>query len=285
MLLEVFDVQQLEPEPPRIEVTGIGIGDGDFRNVEVEPVVLVSDASAYSMVVLLDGAAFSAGDRVTTEGPHVLLVEAQDVFGNSAMVSIRFVVDKTPPALTLSGPADGSVNAASQTLAWASTDASPVVTTGTLDGAAITSGTVVATEGDFVWTVRAEDAAGNATTETRRFALDLTAPIVVLDAPANAPASERSPRYEREYPYPPPPSDRSRRPPPPPPGAIRSPEPSGRTQMCPHTFASTRNGSASPRCATPRRPRIDLRPRRRLSGCRSTSALDMAVKVARSQCP
>lgn len=170
-------------EPPRIEVAGIG--DGDFRNVDIEPVVTVSDASAYSMVALLDGATFSAGDRVTAEGPHILVVEAQDVFGNSAMVTIRFVIDKTPPSLTLTGPADGSVNAAAQTLVWASADASPVVTTGTLDGATIPSGTVVAVEGDFVWTVRAEDAAGNATGETRRFAVDLTAPTILLDAPAD----------------------------------------------------------------------------------------------------
>ncbi len=169
-------------EPPRIDVTGIT--DGEYTNQDVRPVVTVSDASAFTAVALLDGAPFTAGDVVSAEALHTLTVEAQDIFGNRSWLLVRFTIDKTPPVLTLTGPADGSLHLTARTLAWTASDDSPVTTIGTLGGVTIVTGALMATEGDFTWAVRAEDAAGNVTAQTRRFAIDASAPVVALLAPA-----------------------------------------------------------------------------------------------------
>lgn len=166
-------------EPPRIDV--LGITDGEFTNQDVRPVVLITDASAVTSVVMLDGAPFTAGDVVAAEGPHTLTVDAQDIYGNRSWVLVRFTVDKTPPVLTLTGPAHGSLHLTAQTLSWTATDAT---TEGKLDTLTIISGALVAMEGDFVWTVSAEDAAGNVTSQTRLFGIDASAPVIVLFAPA-----------------------------------------------------------------------------------------------------
>ncbi len=92
--------------------------------------------------------------------------------------TVRFVLDFTPPVLSVTGVSDGEFSAAAVQLFFGADDATQVVTQGLLDGAPIQSGAIISGEGDHVLTLRAEDAAGNVAEKVVRFTLDFTPPTV-----------------------------------------------------------------------------------------------------------
>ena len=166
----------VDSTPPSIVVTGVA--EGELANHDVAPVVTVQDQSAFTTVFTLDGVPFANGDVATTAGAHVLSLTATDASGNSALLVIHFVIDRTPPVLTLTGPADGSLGIGPVTLAFSATDPNLGAVTATLDGVAFASGGSVAADGVHIWTVTATDGAGNSVTQTRTFTLDATPPVI-----------------------------------------------------------------------------------------------------------
>lgn len=154
-----------------------GVTDGQITRFDVTPVVTVTGATGVEL--RLDGAPFASGTTVTTEGPHTLAVTASDAAGNQAQASLAFDLDKTAPALALSGVADGQVVSSSVTLVFSASDRNLTLVTGTLDGAPIASGTTISTDGLHTWVVTASDAAGNFSTETRVFTVQ-TGPVITI---------------------------------------------------------------------------------------------------------
>lgn len=178
----VTDAQPfVDVEPPVVTISGVV--DGEFRAGSVTPLITVTDASSFTSVATLDGASFS-GATISSEGAHVLVVAAQDVFGNRTETTVRFTIDTTPPVLTLSGVNDGDVTRGPVTLVFSASDLNLDRVTSTLDGNAVASGTSIATEGEHTWVVTALDLAGNATTARRVFSIDLTAPAITITGPA-----------------------------------------------------------------------------------------------------
>ncbi|MGZ8779636.1 MAG: IPT/TIG domain-containing protein, partial [Thermoanaerobaculia bacterium] len=118
----------------------------------------------------------------------------QNLTGGSVVVSITacggttqpvsFVVDNTPPVLTITNGgaplADASmfrVPVTSVITAVDETDPAPTVTA-TLNGVPFTSGTTVSADGIYTLAAIAEDAAGNRATQTIHFTIDATPPVV-----------------------------------------------------------------------------------------------------------
>ncbi|MBZ4420466.1 CARDB domain-containing protein [Myxococcus sp. RHSTA-1-4] len=166
-------------EPPVITVQGVA--EGLLTREDVTPVIEVRDASPVSVVVLLDNQPFTSGTPVSAEGAHILSVTAVDVYGNRGEQSHRFTLDKTPPQLVLNGADHQAVLRTPVALSWEAEDAHPgPPATGQLNAASIPSGYVVDVEGEYVWTVEATDAAGNAAQETRSFCLDFTPPSIAI---------------------------------------------------------------------------------------------------------
>lgn len=125
------------------------------------------------------------------EGDHTV-----DASAGSESDSATFTVDTTPPALTLDTPEDGSaVNTTTPTISGTGEPGTTVTLT-LPDGSSVTvdvdengdwSYTLETelTEGSYMVSVVATDDAGNTTEEEASFDVDLTAPTVTIDSPAD----------------------------------------------------------------------------------------------------
>jgi lactocepin len=127
----------------------------------------------------LDGAPYSSGTAIATEGPHDLVVSATDCAGLQAEASIRFTIDLTAPVITIEGVDDGQCGGA----------ATPVVTFAddylastslTLDGQPFVSGTAVTSDGVHTLAATATDRAGNASDRAVMFTVDTTEPVITI---------------------------------------------------------------------------------------------------------
>jgi RHS repeat-associated protein len=166
-------------------------GDADFPNGkslnrDVTARVAVTDASPVTVTILLDGQPYTAGAAITAEQSHTLTATLVDKAGNQGVVPpVTFGIDRTPPTVALLAngsafPADyvfGKDIAADVRVE----DASPVTTTGALDGNAITFPFTITAEGQHTITATSVDAAGlSTTTPAIHFTLDKTPPSVVV---------------------------------------------------------------------------------------------------------
>jgi uncharacterized protein YjdB len=127
-----------------------GLINNQITNYDVVPTA----TDATTLTTTLDGAAFTLGTAVTTEGIHTLVVT--DAATNAT--TVNFTIDKTAPIVA--GVSNGQI--ANQNVTPTATDATAMMAT--LDGVAFTLGTVVATDGNHTLVVT--DAATNATTVT-----------------------------------------------------------------------------------------------------------------------
>lgn len=150
---------------------------------DVTPAVTVADASLALLEMLLDGAPY-LGAPVSTEGAHTLFVRARDTLGLESTATAHFIVDKTAPAIGVTGVMDGTAYNAPITPTVAISDANLVSSTVMLDGFLFTSGTTVGTEGDHTLVATAADCGGNTANRTLAFLIDRTAPVVTIDVPA-----------------------------------------------------------------------------------------------------
>lgn len=123
-----------------------------------------------------------------SDGSHTIVFNANDNDGNAAtQKSVSFIIDTVAPTLTVTSPTDSSItNNATCTVAGTTNDATSSPVSVTVNGKSVTVGsdgsfstTVTLTEGDNTITIVATDAAGKATTVTRKVTLDTGAPTFV----------------------------------------------------------------------------------------------------------
>ena len=158
-------------------------------------VFAVTDANVGTTECATDGGAFSActspyTTSTLTDGSHSISVRHTDQANNVTTVVRNFTVDTTPPVVTVSAPADGSVtNDSTPTLTYNVTDTNLGTTTCSLDGGAF--GACVdplpsLADGAHTIAVRHVDLAGNSTTVTNSFTVDTAAPAApVITSPAD----------------------------------------------------------------------------------------------------
>ncbi len=139
-------------------------------------------------VAALSGASFSHS-LVLVEGEQTFTVEASDSLGQSGQQSVTVTLDSQPPTVALlegAQPlaADALFNR-SVVLSFSVTDATATTVEALLDGASFTSGTTVSAAGSHVLSVTATDAAGQPTSVSRSFEIDLTAPTFLSFTPSD----------------------------------------------------------------------------------------------------
>ncbi len=139
-------------------------------------------------VAALSGASFSHS-LVLVEGEQTFTVEASDSLGQSGQQSVTVTLDSQPPTVALlegAQPlaADALFNR-SVVLSFSVTDATATTVEALLDGASFVSGTTVSGAGSHVFSVTATDAAGQPTSVSRSFEIDLTAPTFLSFTPSD----------------------------------------------------------------------------------------------------
>lgn len=157
---------------------------------------------------------FSVDAPLLSDGTYSLDFDAVDAAGNTAdlLEQDALTVDTTPPSLTVTAPADGSVTNDTTPRIEGSAEPGSVVTITITDGAGNVVETISASvdasgnyseeaaslaDGPYTVTVTAEDAATNTTDVVTQVTIDTMAPTITLTAPADgASLSTDMPVYE-----------------------------------------------------------------------------------------
>ena len=172
----------IDRTPPVIVITGVS--SGECTNGTVTPVVTVSDSNPNPSltVITLNGVTFTSGTSITAQGAYVLAVSATDLAGNSSSASVSFIIDKSAPAITITGVTNNEVtNAASVTPIITITDSGTLTSQSvTLNGQTFVSGTAVSTAGSYTLAVTATNCAGLTSTAQVVFAIDRTPPVITI---------------------------------------------------------------------------------------------------------
>ena len=161
----------IDRTPPSIEVRNSGEPfTTTLTNRAVALFVRASDADPNVAVSSrLDGAAYTNGTSIATEGTHTLVVTATDCAGHASQKSVEFTIDLTPPAIRDLNPANGATvrTMPASISGKTDTDAASVDVSGTLlratpaaDGS-FTIANVPFAEGTNQFTLIASDRAGN----------------------------------------------------------------------------------------------------------------------------
>ena len=165
---------------------GSSPAQGSYTNATTAPLSFTtdSDVPAAGRGCRLDGAPFtqcaSPFEPALLEGSRTYDVRVTDDVGNIATASRSFVVDRTAPSASFTGgPGEGAiVGTATVTFEFSGGDAAPTTKACSLDGAGFGACTAQGSHtltdlanGDHVLAVRITDAAGNARTIERNFAV------------------------------------------------------------------------------------------------------------------
>ncbi|MBA3462238.1 MAG: hypothetical protein H0T46_19915 [Deltaproteobacteria bacterium] len=141
----------------------------------------------------LDGAAFAActSPRNFTglaAGSHTFTVQASDALGNTGSASYTWVIDTTPPTVTITSMPMNPTNATTASFNFTVSEGTPQCR---LDGGAFAACTsprvyTALADGSHTFTVQATDAVGNVGMASYTWVIDATVPVVTLtNLPAN----------------------------------------------------------------------------------------------------
>jgi RHS repeat-associated protein len=140
------------------------------------------------LAATLDGANFTFTNVPLTEGTNRFAVVATDRAGNRATRTYTLQVKTTAPSVEILD--DGAPLGSGRTFARSvrpiirANDPAAAISA-TLNGAAFTSGTTIATDGSYSLNATATDSVGHTGTATATFTIDRTAPVVTITSPVN----------------------------------------------------------------------------------------------------
>jgi hypothetical protein len=214
-----FSLQvRLDNTPPSIAVKPLA--GGEVLRGDVPITAEASDASGVAQVqFILDGSTISSSTlppyrttlktQTLSDGPHTLKVRAVDTAGNSAEALVPFVVDNTPPVVSLSLPStlvagvisiSGKVvdaNPGSYRVEYGK-GKTPITWNLIASGEGAPSGEIArwnaSALADGIYQVRlvVEDKAGNVSEAVGQISLDNTAPSVLIRRSPTEPVSKRA---------------------------------------------------------------------------------------------
>ncbi len=169
----------LDTTPPEITISIIST----LTNQTVVPIIKAVDArdTRPIIAVLLDGIPYD-GSPIASEGEHILTVTASDDLGNTAIQTINFTIDKTPPSISTAGAENDGFYNVSRTIFYVVTDnidVAPLISANYLSGAVFND------ENDYFVQITAKDHTGNTANKILNFTIDKTPPIVNITSPIN----------------------------------------------------------------------------------------------------
>jgi Domain of unknown function DUF11 len=175
---------------PTIEIAAPLDGDRYTQNEVVDADYTCHDeAGGSGVATCLGDVAGGQPIDTSTVGPHTFRVDATDVAGNAAMLTVGYVVD-APPVVTVTTPQEGASydQGAVVAAAYACTDAAGDSEIASCLGP-VASGSPIdtSTAGDHTFTVVATDKAGETTTVTRHYSVVSHASAGVASAPVAGP--------------------------------------------------------------------------------------------------
>lgn len=170
--------------------------DGIYTNVNT---AALSGSVDKSCVVTVAGAAAQMNGNSWTAsvnlvpGLNAINITATDLYGNASSLNRSITLDVVKPVVAITIPGqDYATNQANLTISGTASDASGVTVAATVNGTPVTQLTYAngafslpvtfGTEGSYIVTVTATDAAGNSSTATRTIIFDKTPPLLTLDA-------------------------------------------------------------------------------------------------------
>jgi large repetitive protein len=181
-------------------------GDGASVSVSVYSGASATGTPVETLTAALSGSSWSVSASPSlSDGTYTAQASQTDAAGNVGRSSATFTVDTTPPAVTLTSPAAGTVNVSKPTFSGAagtapgdfSTIAVQVFTGTSATGTAVQSLSAAASGAawsvtatgplaDGTYTARAtqQDSAGNTGTSTRTFTIDTATPVVSVSSPS-----------------------------------------------------------------------------------------------------
>lgn len=166
---------------PQIAVEGVS--DGVVYLDPVAPIITITETNLAETYIAINNEPFVSGTAIVAEGQYDLFVDVTDLAGNIAQTFLSFIIDGGAPLIEINGVADGQIVNTSVTPEIVVTDANLTQTSITLNGEGFVSGTEIIEEGEYQLQVTAADIAGNTTTQTLDFRIDLTAPTLVVSVP------------------------------------------------------------------------------------------------------
>jgi len=154
---------------PIIVITGVE--DGDILNHPVTIEIEVYDSNRASYQSFLNGLPFHSGSTVFLENQYNLVVEAMGSNGSPLTQDIQFVIDKTPPSVSVSGVHNGGYYYQPVFPTYNVHDTNYNSSSSHLNGIQYVPGTSLSAWGAYEWVISATDLAGNQTTKQVQFTL------------------------------------------------------------------------------------------------------------------
>lgn len=179
----------LDDEPPVLAIQTPR--DESHQNTMDIAVVGTTDPDATLLVngviIELDNNLF-AHAYVGVEGPNSITIEAGDMAGNIASVTLTVYIDTAGPTMEITSPIGMTdlVTSPSYTIGGQAAGAAAAFVNGErhdVDAGGAFSVPVTLLEGENRFIISVEDLAGNSVTENRYVTLDSTAPLVVVQIP------------------------------------------------------------------------------------------------------
>lgn len=170
---------------PRIAVSGVS--ENAYYASNVQPVIVVQEPNLAIQEITLNGMAYSQSP-ITLEGNYLLKVLATDAAGNSSLKEINFVVDKTPPVISVAGIAKDKYFNTDLTPDISVTDANLDTIESSLNGSPYVNRTLITAESSYQMLIEAVDKAGNRSTDTYPFHIDKAKPVSTI--------ASGTPKYE-----------------------------------------------------------------------------------------
>ena len=143
------------------------------------------DAGAFDALTAAGAGTYMSSTLALADGDHTVDLRAHDGAGNQGSAATgHFTIDTQPPLINIAGVAEGDLlnHAVAPTVTI--TDAHLAASDIRLNGQPYVSATSIASSGDFTLAATASDAAGNQSSSSVHFTLDLDPPTVVFTSPA-----------------------------------------------------------------------------------------------------
>ena len=164
----------VDTNPPKVTIEGIS--DGYYYNKDISATWKVDDNTA-TITATLNGNSYD-GSLITAEGDYTLVVTATDPAGNTTTETIKFVIDKTAPKITVENIENLKLytNNVTPLIKWDDPDA---VITMLLNNINYHCEEINKT-GSYVLYVKAVDKAGNISDLSLKFRLNVTKPEITF---------------------------------------------------------------------------------------------------------